>query len=165
MRKRMMLPVFVFSVAWLAVGAAAATTYYRYETERSVAFTDKLENVPERYRESAVPMLAGDIASYERTTIAEDHPPRPRPGRLDAIDASQAAPRAAAAPRTPIIVYDDTGVTIMAERGDPEDPDSNVPIRVEKDVFRFEEGTIWKYTIVRRGDRVLAEIREGNGIF
>lgn len=164
MRKMMMLPVLVFQIAWLAPGSAEATTFYRYQTERSVAFTDKLENVPERYRESAVPVLAEDLSSYEKTTIAEDHPPTPRPGRLDAIDAEQAAPRTAvrAPAPAPFVVYDTTGVTIMA---DGNDPDGQGPIRVERNVYRWEEGSLYQYTVIRRGERVLAEIREGNGIF
>ena len=164
MRKKLLLPVLVLPLVWMVSGnALAAETFYRYETEKSIAYTDKLENVPERYRESAVPVLAEDLFSYSRTTIAENHPPTPRPGRLDAIDASQAPPRAAAAPaRQPIVVYDQTGVTVMA---DGEDPDNEGPVRVERNVYRWEEGSLYQYTVVRRGERVLAEIREGNGIF
>ena len=48
---------------------------------------------------------------------------------------------------------------------DGNDPDGEGPIRVERNVYRWEEGSLYQYTVIRRGERVLAEIREGNGIF
>ena len=152
---RMLLLLAAIGIA--AASPAAAGTHYRYETERSVAFTDKLENVPSRYRDTAVAIESQSIFDYERTTVSEQtSPPAPRPIE-GAIAGVTPRPQAVAS----VITVPDTvsvdiggGVSIHASNAEDE------PILVERNVPRFVDGHLWYYTIVRRGDKVLAETRE-----
>ena len=135
-----------------AASPAAAGTWYRYETERSVAFTDQLENVPSRYRDTAVAIESQTLFDYERATVTEAAtPPAPRPVE----DATSDRGGAVLLPATESVSIDvGGGVSIQASDVGDE------PILVERNVPRFVDGELWYYTVVRRGDRVLAETRE-----
>ena len=156
---RMLLLLAAIGIA--AASPAAAGTYYRYETERSVAFTDKLENVPSRYRDTAVAIESQTLLDYERTTVSEQAtPPAPRPVE-GAIAGVTPRPQALA---SVIAVPDTVSVEIGGGVSISTDEAHDEPLRVEHDVFRWEDGRYTRFTIIRRGDKILAEIRESSGI-
>jgi hypothetical protein len=139
-----------------AASPAAAGTYYRYETERSVAFTDKLDNVPSRYRDTAVAIESETIFDYERATVSEQlSPPAPRPLE-GAIAGVRSGDHGAVVRPAPEPVSVDVGGGIRVDVSDTQDE----PIIVERNIPRFVDGELWFYTIVSRGDKVLAETRE-----
>ena len=139
----MLLLLAAFGIA--AASPAAAGSWYRYETERSVAFTDDLENVPSRYRDTAVAIESQALFDYERATLTEPAtPPAARP-----VEDAVVLP-------TGESVSIDIGGGVSIHASDAGDE----PILVERNIPRFVDGELWYYTIVRRGDRVLAETRE-----
>ena len=141
---------------WLPLPAGAE--YYRYETDNgSLAFTDDPEQIPARYRDSAVAVPEQSLHDWNRTTHVEPAPALPpraakaSPQRLRQVK-SEAAPARDVVTLNGIDGDIDVGVDVTAR--------SDEPIIVEKRVMRSDGiGTV-EYTIVRQGDRVLMEIRE-----
>jgi hypothetical protein len=136
----------------LCLPVDATAEYYRYETENgSVAFTDDPEQIPTRYRDSAVPLAEQSLHDYERTTRVEPDARR------------QAAPETDRAIQPQVEAPAET-VTLSAGEGMNFDVPANSvePIRIEKRIMRPHpdgKGTA-EYTIVRQGDRVLMEVVE-----
>ena len=149
MRKTMMLPVLVFQIAWLAPGSAEATTFYRYQTERSVAFTDKLENVPERYRDSIEEVEPASIHDYSRATHTE---------RLadPMVRSTPEEPRAAPAPAVSTVTLEvGPGVFVDVPTGE-----GTEPVTVHKGWTRDDSEQVYPYTIVKQGERVILDLRD-----
>lgn len=134
---------------------AGADTIYRYETESgSIAFTDDRERVPKLYRDGARAIEAESLFDYERTTIAQAGARRAAAPAAALVE--EEAPPVAALTRADLIALDlAPGVRIEVSEGPTAEP-----IRVDHEVLRWDEGRLWRFTIIRRGDEVLAEIRE-----
>ncbi len=137
-----------------------ARSYYRFETESgSVAFTDELARVPARYRDDAQAVLPRSLMDYERTTISER-------GASSAARVVPLQPRDPAPAQQPSAIPLEVLVPPMISvRAGPDvnidvPMDAAEPIRIDRHVWRWEDGRLYRFTVIRRGDQVLAEIRD-----
>jgi hypothetical protein len=144
----------VLTLVWIAAvlpvtGNAAETVYYRYFTEKSVAYTDDLENVPERYRDSVEEVEPTSIHDYSRATHTEriaDPMVRPAPEK----------PEAAPAPGVSTVTIEvGPGVFVDVPTGE-----GTEPVTVHKGWTRDDSEQVYPYTIVKQGDRILLDLRD-----
>ncbi len=137
-------------LALMSAGVAVADTYYRYETETAVAFTDDPERIPMRYRDSVRMLEAKSLFDYGRTTIIEP--------RRDVAAAPPRAllepPRRAADAQSPTVSLEVAPGIFMQVPVGGEDPVKVTKGWVQKD------GTLRPYLKVGQGDKVLLEMRE-----
>ena len=150
----------VLGVIGIGLPFVASADYYRYETENgSIAFTDDPERIPERYQDSAEPLVEKSVHDWDRTTRVE-------PGASK--QSRTALPHTAPEPtqRTPEPTQlRESVMTIDAGNGmkvDVPTKDSE-PITIEKDILKSDGQKTAKYTIVRQGDKILMEIKERYG--
>jgi len=144
------------ALMWAAPGAASAE-YWAYTTDSGTrAYTDDRDAIPERYRTEAVRESNVPLSDYQRSSTILRHPDmRSLHDRRVELDA--AAPGASGRQvRSPRGVSVDLGGGLEVEVADAGD----APLRVERSVHRWEGGRLHSYTIVKQGDRVLAEIRD-----
>ncbi len=147
--------VVLVSLALVSAGVAVADTYYRYETETAVTFTDDLERIPVRYRDSARMFEAKSLFDYERATVAEKGATRIAPAApMVGLGALELPDPEGSALET-ITVDLGGGVSVDVPVGANDEP-----IRVEHSWdYRERDGTIALYPVtqVKQGDRVLLE--------
>lgn len=148
-------------LAALVVGAllvpalGGAETYYRYETDSgSIAFTDERERIPTRYRESVTDVPASSLFDYAHTTLSESGasavaPPKELPTGA-ALEPGEVGLQGELPERLALEIGDGVSLSI------PTDPSER--ITVTRDVLRWEDGLLRRYTIIKRGDRIIAEI-------
>ena len=143
--------------ALMTAAPAAAGTYYRYTTESgSLAFTDELKRVPARYRDAVEEIEARDLRDYERTSVSE-------PGASTvAVESSLSSieererPTSAEPPRRASSITLDSGEGVLIEVPASDEE----PVTVKHDILRWENGRLHRYTIIRRGGRLVAKIRQ-----
>jgi hypothetical protein len=148
---------------------AAAGTLYRYTTEDgSLAFTDDLKRVPERYRQTAQTMETGKLTRYARYSPAD---PAAR-ARHDAMlaerlvwlrefnaaaEAAAEARRVGMVPEAVVRLNRDTSVRVPAMVTDLYDEG---PLVIEEVRVKRPGRTITTHnTVVRQGDRNLIVVR------
>jgi len=158
----------IILLASLAMPAGAGTLYKWTAEDGSVAFSDDLERIPERYRGQVKTIETGGLDSYERFTpsdsAAQGEQHRLLEERLERLRAqNRPAPRVAVtAPggtggpmsETIVQVNDSTALRIPATATDQE------PIVVEEvRVLRKGSNITIHDTVVRQGDKVLVVVR------
>ena len=154
----MLRSTLLFAVALLVPAIVLAGTYYRYTTDSgSTAFADKLDRVPERYRDKAEEVPAQSILDYQRTTIAE---PRKRPEQPTAHEYSYEVPgQQRSAPSSPSTTG---GITIELQPGVrvtvPEDANAE-PLRVHRRYY-WDGINEFSRTQITRDGQVLVDMTE-----
>ena len=153
-------------VAGLAPSGVSAEpeekTYYRYKTESgSIAFTDELKRVPERYRPGTERVPARSILDYDRTSVS-------RPGASTVAPPTVAAPGGGAAERaepgdSDLSLELEPGVNLRVPSGALADEDE--PIRIHRRHFVDQYGEQRQRTQVTKGDRVLVDITEDGTVY
>jgi hypothetical protein len=156
-------------VVLLALGLAFpahAMLAFHWETDTgTLAYADEKDRVPARYADRAKLIDVPSLHDYARLTISERSrlvaaapavPAAPAP-EMEALQggALRVGP-AMVAPQT-IFVQAGDGVLLPVPAAGL---DPTLPIRVEKRVYRWEDGLAYPFTIVKQGDRILVEIRE-----
>jgi hypothetical protein len=143
---------------------AQAMRAYRWETDTgALAYTDAKDRIPARYADRAELIEVPALQDYARLTVSQRSLPAPGLASAAAVPAALAAApigAIAAAPATaaPQTIYIQTGGLLLPVSTAELDPSE--PIRVEKRVYRWEDGLAYPFTIVKQGGRVLVEIRE-----
>jgi hypothetical protein len=146
---------------------AQAMRAFHWETDTgTLAYADAKDRVPSRYLDRAKLIDVPALRDYARLTISQHSLRAPGAAVAAAVPAAPApeAPEIGtplispviAAPQT-ILVQAGNGVMIPVPAAGL---DPTAPIRVEKRVYRWEDGLAYPFTIVKQGDRVLVEIRE-----
>lgn len=158
----------IILLASLAMPAGAGTLYKWTADDGSVAYSDDLERIPERYRDRAETLETGGLDGYERFTpadsAAQGEQRRLLEARLERLRAqNRPAPTVAApapggpggpASETIVQVNDSTALRIPATASDEE------PIVVEEvRVLRKGSNITVHDTVVRQGDKVLVVVR------
>ena len=146
--------------AVLLPALVVAQNYYRYRTDSgSVAFTDDLDQIPARYRDSAEAVQPAPLPDYSRTTVSE-----PGAGLATTVtslpDLEELTRQTAREPvkRRPVTLTGgmlSLGIADGVELGVPIDGDELITVRRE---LRWEDGKLLQLTIVRRGEKMIAEI-------
>ena len=154
----MRLTVWACLLCLAGIPAAARADVFAYEQDNGTkAFTDKLERVPAKYKAKVQRRADPKLFEYSRTTIIPAKPaakkaaPAVAPAPVafasgDSLAIQQATPRQALIEVTP-------GLSI------PVDLEDEAPVRVERK-YRWIGGRYAPITIVRQGERVLAEIEQ-----
>ncbi len=147
------LSILLATLALSTAAVAAASTYYRYETENgSIAFTDDRETIPERYQKGARMIVGQSLFDYERTTISDRAATRPEgvphPGTVELAPEEVAA---LGIPTISVEVAPGVFVEVPVDQTGSEEP-----INVEQGWVQ-RDGTLYPYTVVKRGDEVLLE--------
>ena len=143
----------VLGVIGIGLPFVAGADYYRYETDNgSIAFTDDPERIPERYQDSAEPVVEKSIHDWSRTSRVE-----PQAGKPERQVLRDATPE----PKTrksQVLTIDagDLAVDVHTE--------SHEPIKIEKGILRSDGRGTAEYTIVRQGDKILMEFKEPYGV-
>ena len=153
----MLKSILLVAVTLLAPAIVLAGTYYRYTTDSgSTAFADKLDRVPERYRDSATEVPAQSIFDYPRTTVTEKPAPTP--------EAAQPAPTAQPVIQLPGYpgATADSGIVLELQPGIrvrvPEQDDDK-PLRVHRRFYNDGIGDFTRTQITHDG-KVLVELTE-----
>jgi hypothetical protein len=157
----------IILLASLAMPAGAGTLYKWTTEDGSVAFSDDLKRIPERYRDRVATIQTGGLDNYERFTpadsAAQGEQRRLLEERLERLRAQNQPPVMVAVPapgaggpvsETIVQVNDSTALRIPATASDEE------PIVVEEvRVLRKGSNITIHDTVVRQGDKVLVVVR------
>ncbi len=158
-------PPLVLLALSLAVPAQAMRAFHWETDTGTLAYTDTKERIPARYADRAHVIEVPTLQDYARLTVSQPSPRalgQPSAAAVPAPLAAEAAqPTVVAAPvmATPQAIYVDAGNGLLLPVPTA-GLDPSAPIRVEKRVYRWEDGLAYPFTIVKQGDRVLVEIRE-----
>jgi len=161
-----MLPVLPAS-AWILLAGAATGDVYAWRTEDGgYAYTDNLDQVPERYADQAKPVAENGLEGYERFTrtdpAASDRYADRLERRLRYLRAVNSAPVSAPAPNR------SRGVnSVSVATGNPQAPfvdidaeSGGAPVVVEP-VRTLDPGSAVtrQTTVVRQGGRTIAVLK------
>jgi hypothetical protein len=165
--------VLVAGLGLSLAGPALAAELYRWTTDDgTVAFTDDVKHIPERYRKVAKKISTGSLRDYTRYTpdrsltrnsevaLAE---------RVDRLRAANAAlethPAASSLQPVQTVPPRDNPFVRVSPQADPSlevsaSHESGGPLIIEQRRYRMEGGFVTRTdTVVRQGDKVIAIVK------
>jgi hypothetical protein len=154
-------------------GPALAAELYRWTTDDgTVAFTDDIKHIPERYRGVATKISTGSLRDYSRYTPDRTSPKSSELAlaeRLDRLRATNAAletqPTAPSLQPVQTVPQRDNPFVRVGPQGDPAlevsaSHESSGPLIIEQRRYRVEGGFVTRTdTVVRQGDQIIAIVK------
>jgi len=163
--------LFAAAIALVVAPRVAAADYWKYTTESgSLAFTDDVKNVPEKYKASAERIPEARLDGYHRLTVVDSATSAPRTAGPRVVSQPEPVAQApAAAPVASTQAKSDGAIVTLDVGGVKVDvnADSDEPIYVDREQYNDADGNLIDHngfmpptTIIRRGDKPLAYIDE-----
>ena len=156
----MLRSILLVACTLLVPAIVLAGTYYRYTTDSgSTAFADKLDRVPERYRDKAEEIQSQSILDYPRTTIEERKERRPEKPVNEEYSYEVPVQRQLAPGNQPSV---GGGITVELQPGVrvtvPEEPNAE-PLRVHRRYY-WDGINEFSRTQITRDGQVLVDMTE-----
>jgi len=153
-------------------GPAVAAELYRWTTDDgTVAFTDDVKHIPERYRKVAKKISTGSLRDYARYTPDRSLTRNSEVALADRVDRLRAANAAlethlASSPQPVQTVSPrDNPFVRVGPQADPSlevsaSHESSGPLIIEQRRYRMEGGFVTRTdTVVRQGDKIIAIVK------
>ena len=159
--------------AMLLAGPSLAAEVYRWTTDDgTVAFTDDVRHIPERYRKVAKKISTGSLRNYARYTPDRSGTKSSETGlaeqveQLRATNAALEARLAAPSPQaTQTASRRDDPFVRVGPQGEPAlevpaDRENSGPLVIEQRRYRMDGGFVTRTdTVVRQGDQIIAIVK------